>query len=199
MFQLNLNDKYSITAIPEKGIFHGSPFKFKAFTGTGNQGRNFGHGHYFTENKAEAEEYALSSDADGYVYTVDLHVHKPFNPRDPEHAKKLGKILDLKWVKVKNDKSYQDPDTGFDESDKDNYYLKLANTLIQKLLSNNESWTKVDMMIGSALKDAGFDSVHDPVKKWWIVPNPDNVKIRRAEKIKFYGYDKDGTLKREKL
>lgn len=198
MFKVAVLEKYVLAFLEEKGIFHGSPLKFKAFTGTGNQGRNYGHGHYFTEKKEEAREYALRSDSDGYIYTVDLHAHKPYNPRDPEHAKKLGKILGLKWDSIKKDKTYEDPMTGADKTDFDNYYMKLANTLIKKLLSDNDSYTKVDLMLGNALKQAGFDSVYDPVKKWWVVPDPSQVKIRRTEKVKFYGYDKDGNLKKGK-
>jgi hypothetical protein len=176
-FLNKVHRKLSVAA--RAAVYHGSPNKFSAFEGGGFQGRNFGYGHYFTEKREEAEYYADG----GYVYTVDLNVHNPYNPRNEAHAKKLAKTLKLNWNAVKKDLSWKDTDSGWDKTDEDNFYIKISGVLIEKLLSENDSWTKSDTLIGEALKKAGFDSVYDPFKKWWVVPNPEHIKILKVEKV----------------
>lgn len=182
-------DQYQLVAMTVRNVYHGSPFSFSKFEGTGNQGVDYSRGHYFTEDRSEAEKYALHSDEDGYLYTVDLNVTKAFNPRDKTQAKKMAEMLSLTWKDVQGDETWKDPASGATKEDRTNYYIKLTQQLIKKLQSENISWFKYTKVWEEAFLKAGFDAIHDPVKGWWVLLDPTKAKIRKKTKVPFKGYN----------
>lgn len=161
-------------------IYHGSPEKFEKFE-LSRQGKDYGIGIYFTEDFKEAKNYA-DSDEDGYVYEVKLNVSKPYNPFSVQHARQIAKDLGLDWGKVKNNKLWEDPSTGYTAEDKDNYYIKLADIMNERAESEGRRWWEGEKKLGEYIYKQ-WDSIRDPKKNWWVVQDPNKIEILKTTAI----------------
>ena len=185
-----VREKYQILA--HKHVYHGSPHKFDRFSKI-SHGKNYGAGIYFTEDEDEARQYGYMEIDDnaardhtlgkGYLYTVDLNVSKPFDVRNKAQAKKISDHLELDWSTVLKNQLWKDSSCGFDVSDKDNLYLKIFDTLSDRLKSQGRRWYEADSIFIKAMKELGFDCIHDTKKKWWVVYEPSKIKILSVKKI----------------
>jgi hypothetical protein len=184
------NDQLQITAA--NVLYHGSPVKFSKLK-IGKGGKNYGEGIYLTEKKQEAFQYAMQEDEDstgsGYIYTVNAQVSKPFDVRNQTQAKQIAEKLDLDWEQVLKNEDWKDPYSGYDESDKDNLYIKIANTLANMLKGS-----RCDFLIHQAMKKLGFDSIHDTKEQWFVLQDPNKVKIVKTEFLKgiYHGRSESG-------
>ena len=170
-----------IWAATSSTLYHGSPSKFSKFKKP-NQGKDYGVGIYFTENKKEALEY-IDEDEGGYLYSVELNISKPFNVRDKEQAKKLSDVLGLDWQVVLDNELWKDPSTGYSSDDADNFYLKIIDELSNIVKSQGLSWYKAYDLFDPAFKKLGFDCIHDKKKRWWVVKDPNKIKILKVTKV----------------
>lgn len=164
--------------------YHGSPEKFQAFKDS-NQGKNYGHGLYFTQNKQEAQWYAGKSEKKGYIYTVEVTANKIFNVRDEKQAKELSDYLELNWPKVKKDQSWKDPGSGYTSREKDNLYIKIAGQVYEETKDYPENKMRPTLL------HLGYDAIQDDEEEWIVVFSKKQAKIISTEKITDFIHLKD--------
>lgn len=169
--------------------FHGSPEKFKRFNKP-NSGNDYGVGIYLTLNLDEAIQYALKSDADGYIYTV---THKNLNSFDTTcfaHAELLRKYIEasspILRPKPQDRFNYFVDEFGFDKSMRYSFYHQTRSIYGLDIKETRE--------FNEYILEAGFDSILDPVKGWLIVLKPEFIKIDSITPLKISQFEFRGPL-----
>lgn len=171
-----------VAVVAKPSIYHGSPSKFSRFQ-KATQGKDYGVGIYFTENKDEALQY-IDEEKGGYLYTVDLLTSKPFDVRDKLQAKSISDALNLDWQKVVKNKLWKNPSTGHSPEDKNNFFPKIIDELSNLVKDRGLPWYKAYDLFTPVFKGLGFDSIRDGVLKWWVLTDPKKIKILKVVKVR---------------
>lgn len=159
--------------------YHGSPHNFSKFSLDNAQGVNYGTGIYFTLSREEAITYATSHDEAGYLYTINLDTNNGFNVRSEAHAKAVSRSLGLDWNKVETNEIYKDTSTGSDDTDIDNYYIKIVDEYYE---ANNLKYYEVKEVVNALIR-SNFTCIIDPVKGWVMSFDAPTQKITMKEVV----------------